>query len=264
MPTIITENDESNWNDRTGEVYHFPLRYLQKLQPGTRVVYYKGILKKKNYRNHRLSSQPHYFGIAQVGRVYQDSQSTKNDYYCEITDFHRFSKPVHAKQDEGYLEPIPQNQGNNYWRFGVRDVSDEVFNRILSLSDISPIDSSLALNDINQGNDEALSSMEGNSVTRITTTYERDHKLREQAIRIHGLTCMACGFNFEETYGEWGVGFIHVHHTKPVAQGGQRLISARDDLVVLCANCHAMVHREKARTLSLGELRSIIGLGRRT
>ena len=26
--TIITENDESEWDDKTGEKYHFPSRYV--------------------------------------------------------------------------------------------------------------------------------------------------------------------------------------------------------------------------------------------
>ncbi|WP_406874901.1 hypothetical protein [Acinetobacter baumannii] len=27
MPTVIVENDISQWDDLTGEVYHFPKRY---------------------------------------------------------------------------------------------------------------------------------------------------------------------------------------------------------------------------------------------
>ena len=34
MPTIIVENDVSQWEDRTGEVYHFPKRYRELLLPG--------------------------------------------------------------------------------------------------------------------------------------------------------------------------------------------------------------------------------------
>ena len=39
---VITENDESAWEDSTGLVYHYPKRYARYLTPGTRLVYYKG------------------------------------------------------------------------------------------------------------------------------------------------------------------------------------------------------------------------------
>ena len=47
--TVITENDESAWKDKTGVLYHFPKRYLKYLTPGTRVIYYKGKLKNKSF-----------------------------------------------------------------------------------------------------------------------------------------------------------------------------------------------------------------------
>lgn len=48
------------------------------------------------------------------------------------------------------------------------------------------------------------------------TKYERNPKYREQAIKIHGLTCQICGFNFEAFYGRVGEGYIEVHHKKPL------------------------------------------------
>ena len=32
---IITENDVSNWSDKTGELYHHPKRYLKYIPEGT-------------------------------------------------------------------------------------------------------------------------------------------------------------------------------------------------------------------------------------
>ena len=70
---------------------------------------------------------------------------------------------------------------------------------------------------------------------------------------------MACGFNFESVYGEHGAGFIHVHHVKPIAEsGGQIEVDPEEDLIVLCPNCHAMVHRRREHTLTLDELRTLL------
>lgn len=35
---VIVENDISAWADETGVLYHFPKRYLELLNPNTRVI----------------------------------------------------------------------------------------------------------------------------------------------------------------------------------------------------------------------------------
>jgi 5-methylcytosine-specific restriction enzyme A len=62
-----------------------------------------------------------------------------------------------------------------------------------------------------------------------------------------GYECMACGFDFEENYGEIGNEYIEAHHLKPIAslkEGESRTISDKD-FAVLCSNCHRMIHRFK-------------------
>jgi 5-methylcytosine-specific restriction enzyme A len=92
-----------------------------------------------------------------------------------------------------------------------------------------------------------------------TNRVERNRKLVERAKEIHGLSCQVCGFNFEEAYGAHGEGFIEVHHKVPVAaaaKGGGGKVDAKEDMAVLCSNCHRMVHRG-GRLLMLDELREI-------
>ncbi len=85
--TVITENDESQWEDQTGSVYHFPNRYLRYLQPGTKVLYYKGKMKDKQFADTRLSADPHYFAVAEIGGVWPDPKSNKGDQFSEIIEF---------------------------------------------------------------------------------------------------------------------------------------------------------------------------------
>lgn len=68
------------------------------------------------------------------------------------------------------------------------------------------------------------------------------------------------GFDFEKTYGEHGMGFIHVHHLRPLSSLGEGyLVDPETDMVPLCPNCHAMVHRgNEAMPLSLEALRRLI------
>lgn len=99
------------------------------------------------------------------------------------------------------------------------------------------------------------SRTEGGVRVRLSNVAERDPGLRTAAIRMHGPRCVACGFSFGDTYGDWGADFIEVHHLQPLADGA-RATDPSKDLVPLCANCHRMVHRRHGITLTLEELRA--------
>ena len=76
---------------------------------------------------------------------------------------------------------------------------------------------------------------------------ERNQKLARDAKKFHGSTCQVCGFNFKERYGERGSGYIEAHHIVPFAQLAREpepvLLNPETDFVVVCANCHRMLHR---------------------
>jgi 5-methylcytosine-specific restriction protein A len=77
----------------------------------------------------------------------------------------------------------------------------------------------------------------------LANRYERNLRARRDCIEHHGLSCAACGFNFEAVYGEIGHDFIHVHHVVPVSRLGPGYeLDPLTDLIPLCANCHAVVH----------------------
>ncbi|MFD1211588.1 HNH endonuclease [Arthrobacter sp. GCM10027362] len=99
------------------------------------------------------------------------------------------------------------------------------------------------------------------AVTRVLANrYERNARARRACIEQYGLSCAACGFNFEAVYGEIGHDFIHVHHLVPLAQLGPGYeFDPLTDLVPLCANCHAIVH---IHPMSPAQLRRIIDSSR--
>ena len=100
---------------------------------------------------------------------------------------------------------------------------------------------------------------EGKKTQYYTTRYERNPQNRQQAIAIHGTRCMACGFDFEKFYGERGKDYIEVHHIVPLATRDQQVnIDPRTDLIVVCSNCHRMIHRRKNDILTLEGLKRII------
>lgn len=255
---VTAENDVSQWNDKTGVHYHFPKRYRELLQPGTRIVYYKGKLKKKEFSNQRLSKEPHYFATAVIGKVQVDPASEKGDLYAEVVDFSPFKEPVLAKQFGEYLEEIPENRSANYWRDGARKITQSVYQKIVGYQHIDEGNPSYGFS---EGEEQCAytASTEGQQSYRVVSTYERDPQLRRQALKYHGFSCKACGFDFEAFYGEYGAGYIEVHHIEPLSQrGGPVEVDPQIDLVPLCANCHAVVHRRRDETLSLEQLKEKI------
>jgi len=107
--------------------------------------------------------------------------------------------------------------------------------------------------------DEIIGYPEGASSKVLVNKYERDPRNRKIAIDQHGYRCLACDFNFLETYGAIGDQYIVVHHIIPVSELGQNyILNPVIDLVTLCANCHAMVHRHDP-PLGVDELRAILG-----
>ena len=80
----------------------------------------------------------------------------------------------------------------------------------------------------------------------ISTKYERNPFVKATCIAALGTACTICGFDFELTYGTLGTDYIHVHHLLPIsAIEKDYQADPVKDFVPVCANCHAMIHKEK-------------------
>ena len=68
--------------------------------------------------------------------------------------------------------------------------------------------------------------------------------------------------DFELTYGEYGKGFIHVHHLRPLYMVKKDyIVDYKNDLIPVCPNCHAMIHRiPNGEKLSVEEIKQKLGL----
>lgn len=93
---------------------------------------------------------------------------------------------------------------------------------------------------------ECTGREEGAKKTIYVNVYERNKKNRDEAIKAYGskYCCDVCGFDFGKVYGDIGKNFIHVHHIIPLStiQKNYKINPAKD-LVPVCPNCHAMLHR---------------------
>jgi 5-methylcytosine-specific restriction enzyme A len=111
--------------------------------------------------------------------------------------------------------------------------------------------------------DEGITEAEeGRLLTRMHRVRERNRELvkrkRAAVLRETGrLACEACDFDFNDRYGEHGRGFIEVHHLLPLHALSPGSRTRLQDLAILCANCHRMVHA-RTRWLTLLQLKELL------
>lgn len=102
---------------------------------------------------------------------------------------------------------------------------------------------------------------EGKILTRMHKTRERNPRLvqRKKAAvqaKTGALRCEVCNFDFAEVYGALGEGFAECHHLLPLSALNQIKTTRLDELAIVCANCHRMLHRPPRH--SMEKLREIV------
>jgi 5-methylcytosine-specific restriction protein A len=104
------------------------------------------------------------------------------------------------------------------------------------------------------------SVMEGQVLYKVHKVRERDQEIvrlkKQQVLSNFGcLECEACVFDFQKFYGEIGYGYIECHHIIPLSNFKVQSKTTLEDLALVCANCHRMLHRS-IDTLSVEELKT--------
>ena len=95
--------------------------------------------------------------------------------------------------------------------------------------------------------DQDIYGIEGNTLTRVHIYKERDRALVAKAKKHYKnkwgkLHCEACGLSPDSIYGERGDSCIEAHHKTPIEKLLPDSVTRADDLAMLCASCHRIVH----------------------
>jgi len=153
---------------------------------------------------------------------------------------------LHIKLSKRHI--IHENLAISEIEDAILDISGALLGLILSLLPLEEVTSEESTVGLPEG---ALSHIQVNR-------YERSPFNRQACLRLHGYICKACCFDFGVKYGNLGKDFIHVHHVVPVSELGPDYdINLETDLIPVCPNCHAMIHRRNP-PYSVDELKSII------
>ena len=90
---------------------------------------------------------------------------------------------------------------------------------------------------------DRTSYVEGGRIALQVNAFERSTAARVRCIEHYGTSCVVCGFNSSEAYGDRIAGLIHVHHIRPLAKIGESyVVDPISDLRPVCPNCHAVIH----------------------
>ena len=106
--------------------------------------------------------------------------------------------------------------------------------------------------------DEVTAYHEGAVKTVSVNRYERNPAARDECIAHFGAKCAVCGFVGKQTYGTSGEDLIHVHHIIELSKVGEEYeVNPIKDLIPVCPNCHAMIHRRKP-AFSVAEIKKML------
>lgn len=164
-------------------------------------------------------------------------------------------KPTHGgRHDASVLEEFLRDP----------DAMSQLANAIREAAEDSAESATDELGDLDLGDESAD---EGRVLERRHLARERDPKLRASKIKsIRAATgriaCEACGFDFAKAYGSHGADYIECHHRIPLHASGP-IRTKLADLVLICSNCHRMIHRHKP-WLTFEQLCDLVASSRRT
>lgn len=160
----------------------------------------------------------------------------------------------------------------NNWARGHRRLPDKLISKIEWLFATS----------LEQLLSPPASELENEAVDSIRIDFEHGHIEEEQRLILHTfkerfartvaqkkalalaergtLICEVCDFDFLRIYGQLGTGFSECHHLTPIAELQEDHSTQLDELAIVCANCHRMLHRsiQSGEMLSIYDLRDLI------
>lgn len=181
-----------------------------------------------------------------------------NGVYMKLMNFRRHD-PDYLKEGKTGLSRGANAEADVWAEFGVDPPRcAKVAAVIVSSLDDPEVSGSLKEYDTEQLEE----AEEGRLLTRKHVTRERNRqlvksKLKQVMKKLGRLACEACDFEFADRYGRRGEGFIECHHTKPVATLAAGDKTHINDLALVCANCHRMIHRNRP-WLSIEQLKALM------
>lgn len=102
------------------------------------------------------------------------------------------------------------------------------------------------------------SAIEGLRTETVRYVRGRSRKLRDLALRNSEGLCCVCDTDYRKVLDGKGVRVLQVHHRMQLAASDAPRVTALNELAVVCANCHMLIHMNPKKALSIEELREML------
>mgnify|MGYP001283416096 CR=1 FL=1 len=103
----------------------------------------------------------------------------------------------------------------------------------------------------------SVASIEGIVRETVALIRGRNRALRDAALKRSCGVCAACEIDFSRVLDGKGYGALQVHHTKQLSLLNEPTSTSIDDLAVVCANCHALIHADPDSAIPVSTLRKM-------
>lgn len=234
------------------------------------MVYKSYEIAKKTYLN-KISKEEGVKTLVEIG-MNESSAKIQLNIYVHLIRGERYRRAQSLFSTDYFLKKIYEDDGIEYLKNAVQALEQHII-YYESLKNTRVIKNREILKKYQEIiKSDAFSStlfpteiveqdiyLEGSTKQVFVNSYERNTTARKKCLEHHGYNCRVCNVNFEDIYGSIGKDFIHVHHIKDIATiGKEYAINPIADLIPVCPNCHAMLHKNKP-AYTVEELKVLIG-----
>lgn len=108
---------------------------------------------------------------------------------------------------------------------------------------------------------EVAQAVEGIAREITVATRSRSDTLRRAALDKAKGVCEACGTDFSDLLGGLGKRVLQVHHRQQLSLTDEPKVNGIEDVAVVCANCHLIIHADMSTAMPVEELRRRLLIG---
>lgn len=225
------------------------------MNPGDKALFYFTAPESSIHAIGRIATKPE-----------RDPSGESSWYLCDFSDVNWLRKPLSlpirdCKRFEGWWKKKPYRHSHKLDQNIARLMWDKVTAENSELSnDARPT------SDPDQRKPADTSGVvrfeEGKVSEIVRELRSRNPQLRAKAATRYGTRCMVCEFDFVKVYGPIAEGFFELHHLRPLSSRPAGLTKL-EDVIVVCANCHRMLHRQSGEPMDWKVLQRRVRANRR-
>jgi hypothetical protein len=213
----------SSYKDEVGTLYHFPKRYLKRIEtPEASFIYYEP----------RVGGEQAYFGSGTIGQIWPDPEDATH-YYSEILDYSPFPKTVSYWGLRGKAFEPARTMRNS-----VRSIDKTVFDGILKGAGFGD-ELQLVLSPQPSNFAGFYETAKPELRRFLAARYERPNRITKFLKERLGPTCQICGL--EGFLMRNGKRYCEVHHLFHLAKRLPGSLSP-SQLIIVCPTCHRKLY----------------------